>query len=45
MVGSKDPNEDPAGDYYATSIQLLRQQVAELEKITKSSKTTADAST
>ena len=45
MVGSKDPNEDPAGDYYATSIQLLRQQIEELKKITSSTKSTADAAT
>ena len=45
MLGSKDPNEDPAGNYYSTSIELLRQQIEELKKITSSTKTTADAAT
>lgn len=45
MLGSNDPNQDPAGTYYSTSIELLRQQIEELKKITSSTKTTADAAT
>ena len=43
MLGSNDPNQDPAGMYYSTSIELLRQQIEELKKITSSTKATADA--